>query len=269
MEATERFERELRIRKYSPRTIRAYSAYLRQFFVFLGGTPARVSPEGVRRFLDTLERRGVSAQTLNLHLNAIKTFASTILHTPLGVEVHYAKRPHRLPIVLSRQEIASVLQAITNRKHRLLIALAYGAGLRVSEAVHLRVQDIDPEALTVAVRQGKGRRDRVTVFPERLRDGIRWLMTGKSGDVCLFESERGGRLTERTAQAVFARALVRAGIRKEATFHSLRHSFATHLLENGVDVRYVQELLGHQNIRTTQVYTHVTNPQLKNIKSPL
>lgn len=268
MDALERYERELRIRNYSPRTIRSYLACLRAFLSFHRSTSA-VSGEDVRRFLDHLQRSGVSPQTLNVHLQAIKTFAASILHAPLGVEVHYAKRPHRLPVVLSRKEIASILNAITNRKHRLLIALAYGAGLRVSEAVSLRVRDVDLEALTVTIRQGKGQKDRVTVFPERLREGIRWLMAGKDGVAFLFESARGGRLTERSAQAVFERALVRAKVQKEATFHSLRHSFATHLLENGVDVRYVQELLGHANIRTTQVYTHVTNPQLRNIKSPL
>lgn len=268
MDALERYERELRIRNYSPRTIRSYLACLRAFFAFHRSTSA-VSGEDVRRFLDHLQRSGVSPQTLNIHLQAIKTFAASVLLAPLGVEVHYAKRPSRLPVVLSRQEIASILQAITNRKHRLLVALAYGAGLRVSEVVNLRVRDLDIPAAMLTVRQGKGQRDRVTTLPERLREGLQWLTAGRDGAAFLFESERGGALTTRSAQAVFARALVRAGVRKEATFHSLRHSFATHLLENGVDVRYVQELLGHQNIRTTQVYTHVTNPQLKNIKSPL
>lgn len=268
MDTLERYERELRIRNYSPRTVRSYLACLRAFLAFHRSTSV-ISAEDVRRFLDRLQRSGASPQTLNVHLQAIKTFAASVLHAPLGVEVHYAKRPHRLPVVLSRQEIASILNAIANRKHRLLIALAYGAGLRVSETVSLRVRDVDLKGLTVTIRQGKGQRDRVTVFPERLREGIHWLMVGKDGVTFLFESERGGALTTRSAQAVFARALARAGIKKEATFHSLRHSFATHLLENGVDVRYVQELLGHQNIRTTQVYTHVTNPQLRNIKSPL
>jgi site-specific recombinase XerD len=265
----EQFEREMRIRKYSMRTIHGYVGVLRAFSMFRNGVISTVTAEDVKQYLDRLEGTGVSGQTLNVHLNAIKTFADVVLRVPIRSEVRYAKRPHRLPVVLSRQEIASILNAITNRKHRLLVALAYGAGLRVSEAVSLRVRDIDLEALTVTIRQGKGQKDRVTVFPERLREGIRWLMAGKGGAAFLFESERGGRLTERSAQAVFERALARAKVQRAATFHSLRHSFATHLLENGVDVRYVQELLGHANIRTTQVYTHVTNPQLKNIKSPL
>lgn len=268
MDAVERYERELRIRNYSPRTIRSYLACLRAFFLFHHNTAA-VSGEDVRAFLDHLQRSGVSPQTLNIHLQAIKTFAASILHVPLGVDVQYAKRPVRLPVVLTREEVARVLSAITNRKHRLLVALAYGAGLRVSEVVNLRVRDLDIPAAMLTVRQGKGQRDRVTTLPERLREGLQWLTARRDGATFLFESERGGALTTRSAQAIFARALAHAGIKKEATFHSLRHSFATHLLENGVDVRYVQELLGHASIRTTQVYTHVTNLQLKNIKSPL
>ena len=180
-----------------------------------------------------------------------------------------AKKPKSLPVVLSRPEIERIISSVKNGKHRLLISLSYGAGLRVSEAVGLRVRDIDLGEMTVRIEQAKGRKDRISVLPERIAEGIRAMMAGRPGDDFLFASERGGKLTVRTAQMVFENALKTAAIAKRATFHSLRHSFATHLLENGVDVRYVQELLGHQNIRTTQRYTHVTNPRIRNIKSPL
>lgn len=147
--------------------------------------------------------------------------------------------------------------------------MAYGAGLRISEAISLKVKDVNLEELTIHLKNAKGKKDKITIFPEKIRSNLQGLMAEKNLDDYLFESERGGKLTERTAQKVFENALRGIGIKKEATFHSLRHSFATHLLENGVDVRYVQELLGHQNIRTTQIYTQVTNPKLKNIKSPL
>ena len=150
-----------------------------------------------------------------------------------------------------------------------MIAVAYGAGLRVSEIVRLKVADVDLKELTLMVRQGKGKKDRLTVLSKKIIEELVELMSGKENNDYIFESERGGRLTEATAQKVFYTALKKADIKKPASFHSLRHSFATHLLENGVDVRYVQELLGHANIRTTQIYTKVTNPQLKNIKSPL
>ena len=130
-------------------------------------------------------------------------------------------------------------------------------------------QDVNLEESTIHLKNAKGKKDRITIFPEKIKNNLQNLIAGKNLNDYLFESERGGKLTERTAQKVFENALREAGIKKDATFHSLRHSFATHLLENGVDVRYVQELLGHQNIRTTQIYTQITNPKLKNIKSPL
>jgi site-specific recombinase XerD len=135
--------------------------------------------------------------------------------------------------------------------------------------VKLKIGDLEADRELINIRGAKGQKDRITVFPEKLRTDIIVLSAGRSSDDFLFASERGGRLTERTAQIIFEKALKAVEIKKDATFHSLRHSFATHLLENGVDVRFVQELLGHQNIRTTQIYTHLTNPALKNIKSPL
>jgi integrase/recombinase XerD len=269
MEELERFSRELRIRKYSPRTIKGYSSSVRAYERSLGGGLSQASVETIRQFLDEVEQRGASGQTLNQHLQALKAFMKIVFGVALPPDLHFARRAKRLPVVLTRQEIAGLLNAIPNRRHRLLVGLAYGAGLRVSEVVHLRVRDVDLAELTVTVRQGKGGRDRMTVFPERMRDGIAWLIGANEGSSYLFESARGGALATRSAQALFTAARKRAKIQKAATFHSLRHSFATHLLENGVDVRYVQELLGHQNIRTTQIYTKVTNPQLKNIRSPL
>ena len=188
---------------------------------------------------------------------------------PEKINLKFAKRSKKLPIVLSREEIRNIIDSIRNLKHKLIISLAYGAGLRISEVVNLKVKDVNLEELTIHLKNAKGKKDRITIFPEKIRSNLKSLIIGKKSDDYLFESERGGKLTERTAQKVFENALRRAGIKKDATFHSLRHSFATHLLENGVDIRYVQELLGDRNIRTTQVYTQVTNPKLKNIKSPL
>ncbi|MBI4653055.1 tyrosine-type recombinase/integrase [Candidatus Kuenenbacteria bacterium] len=133
----------------------------------------------------------------------------------------------------------------------------------------MRVKDINIAELTIYIKEAKGKKDRLTIFPEKISVDIKNLIAGKQGNDFVFESNRVGKLTTTSLQKIFQKALLKSGIQKDATFHSLRHSFATHLLENGVDIRYVQELLGHQNIRTTQIYTHVTNPSLKNIKSPL
>ena len=262
-------ERELRIRNYSGKTVKSYLYGLREYFAFRKNDFDRLDVENIKNFLLSAEKRGVSAQTRNLLLNAIKFYYRSVAKTGEHIDIRSAKKSKHLPIVLSRLEIAVLLAATINAKHRLLLALAYGAGLRVSEVVNLKVRDVDLRELIVHVKQGKGKKDRITVFPEKLVADIQNLIAGKTPNDILFASERGGKLSTRTAQKVFEHSIKKAGIHKDATFHSLRHSFATHLLENGVDVRYVQELLGHQNIRTTQLYTRVTNPQLKNIKSPL
>lgn len=150
-----------------------------------------------------------------------------------------------------------------------MIELMYAAGLRVSEIVKLRVQDVNLEELTLFVRGGKGKKDRLTVFSESLKDALRRQMEGRKVKELLFPSERGGGLTPRTVQKVFDTAIKTSGVRKHATCHSLRHSFATHLLEAGVDIRYIQNLLGHARLETTSVYTKVRNPNLLKIRSPL
>lgn len=221
------------------------------------------------QFLDKLAREGKSSFTMNQYHAAYKLYVTKILRETWNESFPYTKRHNRLPIVLSRDEIRKIIDITRNAKHKLMISLAYGAGLRVSEVIKIKVRDIRLEELSLLISEAKGGKDRMTIMPEKLSNDLRNLMAGKKGDQYLFESERGGKLTTRTAQAVFVRSLKLVGIKKAATFRSLRHSFATHLLENGVDVRYIQQLLGHASITTTQLYTKVTSPQLRNIRSPL
>jgi len=216
-----------------------------------------------------LKDGGKSSQTINLHLNSIKYLYRDVFKNLKKIDIKFAKRTQKLPVVLSRIEINKILDAIQNQKHRLIISLSYGAGLRISEAQNLKVKDIDFDELTIHIKNAKGKKDRITILPEKIKNDLQKALSFKDQNDFIFESERGGKLSTRTLQKIFEKALMKTGIKKPATFHSLRHSFATHLLENGTDIRYVQELLGHQNIRTTQIYTHVTNPNLKNIKSPL
>lgn len=262
-------EKELRIRNYSPKTIKSYLYGLREYFSYKSGDFTDLDQEDIRNFLLHCEIRHISPQSRNLFLNAIKFYYRTVLRSNEKIDIQSAKKPKSLPIVLSRSEVGRILESPKNAKHKLLLSLAYGSGLRVSEVVSLKVQDLDFEELTIHIKQAKGQKDRISVMPESLINSLRNLVAGKLGNDLVFESERGGKLTTRTAQKVFENALKDSDVKKDATFHSLRHSFATHLLENGTDIRYVQALLGHSNIRTTQVYTQVTNPKLKNIKSPL
>jgi len=268
----EKLSQELRLRNYSHRTIESYTTCLRYFFDFLGKENTSIKNcdrELIKKFLLQKQDRGASPQTINLYLGAIKTFYREVLKLEQRIDLRFAKKSKKLPVVLSHEEVLKIVELTKNPKHKLMIALAYGAGLRVSEVVSLKIEDININELTIHLKGAKGNKDRITVLPGKLVNDLQNLIAGKDLGTFVFESERGGALTDRTAQVIFNNGLKKAGIKKEATFHCLRHSFATHLLENGTDIRYIQELLGHQNIRTTQIYTKVTNPVMRNIKSPL
>ncbi len=280
-------EDELNIRNYSGKTIKSYAYAVKCYLSFKAHDFKSLDIENIRHFLLQKHQMGAAGQTINLLLNGIKFFYRHIIKTNENIDIHFAKKEKRLPVVLSRTEIEKLITAPSNIKHRLMLSLAYGAGLRVSEVVDLKLKDIDFDGLSIHLKAAKGKKDRITVLPEKLVKDMQNFSAYRDKNDYFFESERGGKLTVRTVQKIFEHAIQKISIRlersgspshqvpgglsfqKDATFHSLRHSFATHLLENGIDVRYVQELLGHANIRTTQRYTHVTNPYLKNIKSPL
>lgn len=254
----EKLQQYMRALGYSRRTIDAYCRCVEEI-----GTKDLLS------FLAKQAQRGLSSYTLNQYHAAYKLYTTKVLRKKWNSSFPYAKRHKKLPVILSKQEIERVIDSISNTKHRLMISLAYGAGLRVSELINLKVADIDLDNIALYVRAGKGNKDRITVIPVSLKESLSRMIRFSDKNDLVFESERGGKLTTRTAQVVFAKALVNAGIKKPATFHSLRHSFATHLLENGIDIRYIQELLGHSSIATTQIYTHVAHTHIKNIRSPL
>jgi len=265
----EQTKSELRLRGYSPKTTNSYLNCLTSYFQFKKVNLNKIDENNIKTFLLNKQKKKYAPQTINLYLNAIKFFYREVLKIPEPINLKFAKRTKKLPIVLSRQEIKKITDIIKNLKHKLIISLSYGAGLRISEIINLKVKDINLGELTIHLKNAKGKKDRITIFPNSIKNDLKVLITTKSPDDFVFLSERGGKLSERTLQKVFKKGLKNAKIKKDATFHSLRHSFATNLLENGVDVRHVQELLGHQNIRTTQIYTQVTNPNIKRIKSPL
>jgi site-specific recombinase XerD len=268
LELLKKIKDELRLRNYSPRTVESYLACLNEYFKFIKIIKREPEIEKIKEYLLEKQSRGQSSQTINVHLQAIKYFYREILKNNTEIDIKFAKTASKLPIVLSRDEIRKMIDEISNPKHKLLISLSYGAGFRVSEVINLKIKDVNIDELTIHIKGAKGNKDRLTIFSEKIKDDLAFFMKDLPIDGYVFASNRGGKLDERSAQKVFENALKKAGIQKQATFHSLRHSFATHLLESGVDVRYVQELLGHANIRTTQIYTKVTNPMLRNIKSP-
>lgn len=265
----QKLQKYLKLRNYSQKTIKAYCLCVKTIYNHFKKPLNQISSEEFEEFLLKLADKNYSPQTINQYHAAFKLVLNKLYKATLEVNLPYAKRAKKLPLVLTLKEIKKVIEEIKNPKHKMLVSLSYGAGLRVSEIVNLKIQDVHFEELTLHIKQAKGKKDRITIFPQILKTDLEKIIEGKAKNEYLFQNQRGGKLNPRSAQKVFSQALKKAGIKKQATFHSLRHSFATHLLENGVDVRYVQELLGHQNIKTTQVYTKVTNPKLKNIKSPL
>ena len=263
-------ERKMRLGNYSVHTIKAYTQVVKDLYRFykpknLGS----LNINEVENYLLVKINKGLSSQTISLYVNAINYLYLEIYQKSDFIKIRHPKKSKRLPVILTKTEIIKILNQINNLKHKLMVQIAYSSGLRVSEVVNLKVKDIDIKSLMITVKSGKGKKDRITLLSEKIVVNLKSLIEDKHSEAFVFESERGGKLSTRTAQVIFRRALEKTGTKKLATFHSLRHSFATHLLENGVDIRYVQKLLGHSNIRTTQIYTHVTNPSLKNIKSPL
>ena len=267
-ELLDKIEKELMLRNYSKRTISSYLFCVGDFCKFAKSVTKDPEKEIIGEYLLEKMKKGQSSQTVNVHLNAIRFLYKEIFKSNVKLDLKFAKTASKLPVVLSRKEIDKILDSIQNPKHRLMIMLSYGGGLRISELINLRIKDLSLDELTIHIKGAKGNKDRITIISGKMVDDIKNMIVGRSFKEYVFLSQQGGKLTTRTAQKVFENALRKADIKKEATFHSLRHSFATHLLENGVDVRHVQELLGHANIRTTQIYTKVTNPMLKKIKSP-
>jgi len=262
-------ERAIKLRNYSTATLKSYTSCVRKFLNQFPRLITTVDREIIENFLLHLFHKGFSAQTVQSYSQAIQFYYREVVNSHIRLRIKTPKRPTRLPITLTRQEIDRIINHISNTKHKTMIALAYGSGLRISELIALKVGDLLPEEGIITIFQGKGKKDRITILPSSLQKDLQNCAYGKTPNDYLFESERGGKLSSRSIQYVFTKACKSVGISKQATFHSLRHSFATHILENGTDLRYIQQLLGHNNIRTTQRYTHVSTASLRSIQSPL
>ncbi|KAF6570639.1 tyrosine-type recombinase/integrase [Paenibacillus polymyxa] len=257
-------------RGYSSKTIKAYISQTERFFAGLQGTEESINDAAVQKYALVLLEKGLSHAYVNQAISALKFYFRHVLKQPKSAAYVRPKKESKLPDVLSLNEVMRLLKAVKNLKHKAILYLTYTSGLRVSEVVRLRLEDCDRERKVLKVRQGKGRKDRQTLLSEAAFAVVeQYIGVGQPAD-WLFPGQREGRhLTERSAQKVFEKALAEAGIRKQVSIHSLRHSFATHLLENGIDLRYIQELLGHQSVRTTERYTHVSRRDIGRIQSPL
>ena len=256
----------------SPSTVKAYSAATERFYEYHRKSPADLTCEDAHNYLCHLSRvQKVSGAVYNANLYALRFLYKNVLEksTDFGKVPHH-KRGKTLPVTLSLNEMERIFEATDNLKHRTLLMTAYSGGLRVSEVCHLRVFDIDSELMRIRVRNGKGRKDRYVMLAQSILPRLREYYRAYRPKVWLFTSANGEKpLDVRTAQKVFIKSKKRAGIRKPASFHSMRHSFATHLLEAGAELCYIQELLGHASIKTTQIYTKITTTGATSIRSPL
>lgn len=267
----DRMAEDLVLRRLSPSTSKTYLHYARRFAKHYGHNPAELGEEDIRAYLlHLIEVELVSHQAYRQSVAALKFLYTVTLGRPWDIRVPFPKRERRLPVVLSAGEVSALLEAIRSLKYRALLTAAYGGGLRIGEACRLRVSDIDSKRQVIWVRGGKGGHDRFTLLPQTLLILLRQYWTVEKPRPWLFPGQsRARHINETSVRAVFKRAREDAGITTPCTPHTLRHSFATHLLDAGTDLRVIQALLGHRSIKTTTIYTHVSLSLIKHTQSPL
>lgn len=262
--------KECKRRRYSDRTAHTYVSCIQRFLKFSGKSIDTVSKKDVRLFLEHLSEKERAGNTMNVYHMAIRFLFEEVLHKKMWIDIKYSKIPEKLPVVLTKEEVKHLIAAIDNPKHRLMIELLYSAGLRVSELLNVHVHDIDIDCSYGYVRSGKGNKDRLFILSDKLKDGLRSLICVEhlSPESLLFTSNRNKGYHLRSVQLILQKAAYRAGIPKNITPHTLRHSFSTHLIENGYSVSEVQALLGHKSPETTMIYVHLASPTLIKAKSP-
>ncbi|MCX6796364.1 MAG: tyrosine-type recombinase/integrase [Candidatus Falkowbacteria bacterium] len=268
-----RLENEMKIRNFSKNTIDAYLYYNKELLRFANKDPDEINNQDIRDYLLVLVNLGKSSSTINIAVSAFKFYYSQVFSRRFFVSDDGIKRPKKekkLPIVLSKQEVVKMITATDNLKHKLMIQILYSSGLRVSELINLKINDINFFRKMIAVKSGKGKKDRTTIISAVVLENINKYLLEYQPLVYLFEShETGSKISVRTVQKVVCQAATKAGIKNSVGAHTLRHSFATHLLEQGVGIRYIQELLGHARLETTQIYTKVAINKFEEIKGLL
>lgn len=264
MDTVSNVQSELRLRGLSPMTVRNYSFFITKFLTHANKPAEQLAAEDAKHYLSSLFE-SKSKNTIMLAAAALKFLYTEVLKKDFSA-VKMPKKDKQLPTVLSPDEIKALINAADTEKSRLMISLLYSSGLRVSEVVNLRVQDINFEESTGWVRRGKGAKDRLFVLSATLARSLKGYLAERQ-NAYVFSKEKP--LTTRNIQKIIKLTTTRAGIQKKVTPHTLRHSFATHLLEQGTDIRVIQVMLGHSSLNTTQVYAHVSAEQLKKVQNPL
>lgn len=264
MEALQNLHSELRLRGFSPLTVRNYSFFVDKFLKHANKDAVNLDAQDAKNYLSSLFE-SKSKNTIMLAAAALKFFYVEVLKKDFS-EIKMPKKERSLPAVLTPDEVRALIGSADTEKSKLIISLLYSSGLRVSELVNLKVSDINSQDGTGWVRRGKGGKDRLIIISPTLVKGLYEYLEGRSNQY-IFSKEKP--LTTRNIQKIIKLTSKRAGIQKKVTPHTLRHSFATHLLENGTDIRIIQTMLGHSSLSTTQVYTHISSEQLKKVQNPL
>jgi integrase/recombinase XerD len=267
----QRFIDDLRLKNFSDGTIKVYVHAVELFSRFLGRSPDESTVQDVRRYLLHLIERGLSRSYFVIQRNALRhLFQDTLGRADALEAVSRPKRERRLPVVLSREEVRRLFAVVKNLKHKALLMTAYDAGLRLSELLNLRIEDIDSERMAIRIRQGKGKKDRYARLSPGLLGLLREYWRLERPETLLFPGAcRRKRYDLATPGQILKILCRKAGITKRVSMHTLRHSFATHLLEAGTDLRMIQQLLGHSNIQTTCLYTHISVQAMREAPSPM
>ncbi|HOF91420.1 MAG: site-specific integrase [Tenuifilaceae bacterium] len=266
------FTRWMEHKRYSHNTIKAYRDMVKLFLMFFQDRDTTgITNEDVVRFVNEyMVKRNLSFSYQNQLVNGLKLFYREVEKSRMDIEkIHRPKREFKLPNVLSKEEIKGILEAHANVKHRAMLSLIYACGLRRSELLNLKPTDVDSKRMVLVIRNAKGRKDRIAPLSAKVLEMLRTYYKAYKPKRWLFEGQYAGTpYSAKSLQSVLKQALVKANIHKPVTLHWLRHSYATHLLEGGTDLRYIQELLGHKSSKTTEIYTHVSTKQIQQIKSP-
>jgi integrase/recombinase XerD len=266
------FVKTLQLKAYSVKTIKVYKDELTSLMRLLSNRPIDLlRTEHIKSYLLwLLQVKKLSENKVHTAMNALKFYFEQVLHQPkIFFEIPRPKKPWHLPKVYAAEQISKMIQATGNEKHKTMLMLAYGSGLRLQEILNLRIGDINSARMVIEVRKGKGKKDRQVVLSEKLLEQLRKYFRIYRPKFWLFEGAPSSQYGYRSLQMVFSRSKARTGITAVGGIHTMRHSFATHLMESGTDIRLIQELLGHNSIKTTIRYTHVSQAQLGKVKSPL
>jgi len=271
-ELISKYEHRLTLRNYSENTLKAYLNGLNIFLEYLRSNQIHEKPSSqLEAFFHHCKKDlGYSYSMMKQLLASVSFLYEEVLKEEIDFDFNIKmKKPSRIPVVLSVQEVEKFLNSFSNLKHKAIFTLIYSAGLRIGELLNLKMEDIDSDRMQIRIHQGKGQKDRYSILSKKVLELLREYVKEYQPKEYLFEGQGGGKYSSSSIQALMRRHKKKCGITKKATPHTLRHSFATHLLDNGTDTRFIQELLGHKHISTTQIYTHVSSRSMKDVKSPV